>query len=176
MQYDRFDDLARRLAGRRSRRRALAEIAAAAVGGGLAALGLGRAPGSAQVLPCADTGCRCHTGAPESCTPGLVCCAADPNRPGGPGTCVAPSQCFGGLCSNDGVVCPPACSWGANCLDCCSGHCGADGLCAAGPCRTAGCDCITGTLSPCDEGLACCPKVEGLLGGPGLCLPRNICG
>jgi hypothetical protein len=176
LEHERFDDLTRRLAKRQSRRHTLRHVGLGVGAGLLAAIGIGSRRGAAQILPCADTACRCHTGAPESCTPGLVCCADDPNRPGGSGTCVAPSACFGGLCSNDGVVCPPTCSWGSNCLDCCSGHCGKDGLCAPGSCRSAGCDCITGALSPCDEGLACCPKVEGLLGGPGLCLPRDICG
>ena len=67
-------------------------------------------------------------------------------------------------------------AWGANCIGCCSGFCGADGVCGLGGCRAVGCDCITGTLNPCDEGLACCPTFEGTLGGPGICAPRGICG
>jgi hypothetical protein len=172
---ERFDAWTRRFAGQQSRRTALVRLGRAAAGAILAGVGLTRSGVGAQILPCAEDGCRCRTGDLASCTPGLVCCANDPNLPGGSGTCVPPSQCFGGLCHNDGVVCPATCAWGASCVDCCSGHCGHDGLCRPGGCRAAGCDCITGTLAPCDEGLACCPKIEGLLGGPGICLPRGLC-
>jgi hypothetical protein len=174
MEQDRFDAFVKGLATRQSRRSALARwgAAAAAVVAGVAAR---QVPAGAQLLPCADDGCRCRTGALETCTPGLVCCADNPDLPGGSGTCTPPSQCFGGLCSGDAVVCPPTCSWGSNCLGCCSGFCGHDGLCSRGGCRIAGCDCITGTLAPCDDGLACCPVVDGLPGGPGICVPRGIC-
>lgn len=175
MDRDRFDDLTKALATRESRRGALKRIGATLMSGALATFGLGKSLASAQGGPCGDLGCRCRTGTFESCVPGLVCCPDDPNLPGGPGTCVAPSACFGGVCSADGVVCPASCAWDGSCIGCCSGHCGRDGLCSSGGCRTAGCDCITGTLAPCDEGLACCPTIAGLLGGPGICLPRTMC-
>jgi hypothetical protein len=174
----RFDELAKRYAGRMSRRGALRRLGqgvAAAVAGALAVRRSSARVG-AQILPCAADGCRCHAGVPGSCPAGLVCCPDDASLPGGSGTCVPPSQCFGGLCSADGVACPAFCAWGANCVGCCSGYCGTNGACGAGSCRAAGCACITGTLNPCDEGLACCPTFEGLLGGPGICAPRGICG
>lgn len=174
MDQERFDHLVKRFAVRQSRRRAIGKAMAGIAAGALAAIGLGRAGADAQA-PCAEQGCRCRTGTLDSCIPGLVCCANDPNLPGGAGTCTPPGLCFGGMCSGDAVVCPATCEWGANCVGCCSGHCGKEGVCGPGGCRSAGCDCITGTLAPCDEGLACCPAVEGLLGGPGLCLPRGLC-
>lgn len=178
MDQRRFDDLAKRLASRDSRRAVLGRIrrvVAAAVLGGLV-VDRGGAAVDAQLLPCAADGCRCQASLPGSCESGLVCCADDMNLPGGSGTCVPPGQCFGGLCSADAVACPVSCGWGANCVGCCSGSCGFDGVCGPGACRSAGCECITGALNPCDEGLACCPTFEGLLGGPGICAPRGICG
>ena len=175
MEHDRFDAMVKRLATRQSRRGALARVAQATVAATVAAVGLGRTRTEAQILPCAQDGCRCHTGDLASCVPGLVCCANNPDLPGGSGTCVPPSLCFGGTCAGDGVACPATCEGGRNCVDCCSGFCGTNGICGGGPCRVAGCRCITGTLAPCDEGLACCPTVEGLLGGPGICVPRGIC-
>jgi hypothetical protein len=176
MEQGRFDDLAKCLATRQSRRRALARLSQAVTAAAITAIGIGRFRADAQILPCAEDGCRCQASVPGSCIAGLVCCADNPNLPGGPGTCVPPSLCYGGLCSGDGVACPPTCARGANCLGCCAGYCGFDGACGPGPCRSAGCDCITGTLNPCDEGLACCPTIEGLPGGPGICAPRGICG
>lgn len=178
MDDGRFDALTKRYAGTQSRRgvlRRLGGVVAAAVMGG-STVGRGGTHVDAQVLPCAADGCRCQASVPGSCEPGLVCCANDPNLPGGSGTCVAPSQCFGGLCSGDMVACPASCAWDANCIGCCSGYCGPNGACSTGGCRSVGCDCVTGTLNPCDEGLACCPAAEGLLGGPGICAPRGICG
>jgi hypothetical protein len=176
MDHQRFDALARRLARRRSRRGLLADTGRAAVAAVLAGIGLGGARARAQGS-CGDEGCPCLTGSLSSCVPGLVCCPDNLDLPGGSGTCTPPSLCFGGLCSRDAVVCPPICTRGTNCAGCCSGFCGFDGLCGgSGACRSVGCECITGTLAPCDDGLACCPIVEGLLGGPGICAPRGVCG
>lgn len=175
MEQDRFDDLVKHLFTSHSRRNALARLGRAVATATIAGFGLRRSDAEAQILPCAQDGCRCQTGVLGSCTPGLVCCADNPNQPGGSGTCVPPSLCFGGLCQNTGVACPATCSWGSNCVGCCDGYCSVNGLCGPGGCRSAGCQCITGTLAPCDEGLACCPAVDGLLGGPGICAPRGIC-
>ena len=175
MDHARFDDLTRSLARRQSRRTTLARLGQATAAAVVTGLGTKGAVGAAPILPCAEEDCRCQTGVLGSCAPGLVCCADNPNRPGGSGTCTPPSQCFGGLCNGDAVACPATCSWGTNCVDCCSGYCGTNGLCGPGPCRSVGCQCLTGTLAPCDEGLACCPTVAGLPGGPGICTPRGIC-
>lgn len=177
MDGEHFDHLTRRYASRLTRRGVLGWLgrAAGAAGIGGAALSRQGAQVAAQILPCAEDGCRCNAGVPAECPGGLVCCPDNPNLPGGSGTCVPPSQCFGGLCSGDAVACPPYCAWEANCVGCCSGYCGANGACGAGSCRSVGCECITGTLNPCDEGLACCPTFEGILGGPGVCAPRGIC-
>jgi hypothetical protein len=175
MEHERFDALAKRLGARGSRRGLMARLGGGVAAGVLAGIGLRRSQAAAQILPCAQDGCRCTTGVLGACVPGLVCCADNPDLPGGGGTCVPPSQCFGGTCQADGIACPASCRFGANCVDCCSGFCSAAGICGGSPCRTVGCSCITGTLAPCDEGLACCPTVEGLLGGPGICVPRGIC-
>lgn len=175
MDSDRFDDIARTLGTRRTRRLTLGWLGRAGAGAALAVIGLRPATGRAQTVKCGDQGCRCRAGLIGECVPGLVCCPDNPAAPAGDGTCVAPSQCFGGLCNADLVACPATCTWGRNCLDCCSGHCGQDGLCGPSSCRRPGCDCITGSQNPCDEGLACCPTIEGLLGGPGICAPRGIC-
>lgn len=174
----RFDELTKRYAGRLTRRGVLGRLgrAVGAVVLGGFAFGRGGSGVDAQILPCAADGRRCSAGVPGSCPGGLVCCPDNVNLPGGSGTCVPPSQCFGGLCSGDAVACPAYCAWGANCIGCCSGYCGPDGACGLGGCRVVGCECITGTLNPCDEGLACCPTFEGMLGGPGICAPRGICG
>lgn len=175
MDHERFDDLVKGLAARQSRRGALARLGRATAAAVLAGIGIGASRAGAQILPCAAEGCRCQTGDLGSCPPGLVCCPDHPNLPGGSGTCAPPSQCFGGVCSGDAVACPATCGWGANCVGCCSGFCGSNGVCGPSTCRSAGCQCITGALAPCDEGLACCPTVEGLPGGPGICAPRGIC-
>lgn len=175
VEQSQFDRLTRQFAGRQSRRQTLRRLGQSAVAGVLAAVGFREIKASAQILPCAEDGCHCRPGTPNACIPGLVCCADNPDQPGGRGTCVPPSQCFGGLCSGDAVVCPASCAWGTTCAGCCSGFCGHDGLCNQGGCREAGCDCISGTLAPCDEGLVCCPTIAGVLGGPGICLPRGIC-
>jgi len=174
MENNRFDDLAKRFATHQTRRVALARIAqaaAAAIGG----LVLGKSPATAQFLPCSADGCRCRGGTLGSCLPGLVCCPDNANQPGGAGSCVAPSQCFGGLCRSDGSGCPVTCVRGVNCLGCCSGYCGLDGACGPSTCRGAGCDCIAGSVAACDDGLACCPVIAGLPGGPGVCAPRGVC-
>jgi hypothetical protein len=175
VESQRFDDLIRVLAAPKSRRGLLGRFVAAAGAAVVAGLPWQREGVSAQTLPCGDLGCRCTTGPTSNCVPGLVCCPTNGDLPGGTGTCTAPGQCFGGFCSADGVGCPATCRFGANCLDCCSGFCSSGGMCGPSSCRSAGCKCITGTLNPCDEGLACCPTVEGLPGGPGICAPRGIC-
>lgn len=176
MEHDRFDALARRLGTRRTRRGTLGWLSKLGAGAVVAGLGMRPEKSRAQAQPCGDQGCRCRAGIPGSCVPGLVCCPNNPDLPAGDGVCVAPSLCFGGLCNADLVACPATCTWGRNCVDCCSGHCRQDGLCGPSAYRSAGCDCISGSLNPCDEGLACCPTIEGLLGGPGICAPRGICG
>jgi len=175
MEHDRFDSLTRQFAIRQTRRGALGRlIRSTAIG--VAGIAIGNSRAGAQLLPCAADGCHCQASVPGSCEPGLVCCPNNPHLPGGSGMCVAPSQCFGGVCSGDAVACPASCTWGTNCVGCCSGYCGFNGACSGGGCRSAGCECVTGALNPCDEGLACCPTFEGILGGPGICAPRGICG
>ncbi len=41
-------------------------------------------------------------------------------------------------------------------------------------CGDQGCVCSTGTQSPCNDGLVCCPTTD-LLGGPGVCQPEAVC-
>jgi hypothetical protein len=178
VEQNRFDALTKRLAGVDSRRGVLGRIGRVVGAAVVAGVGIGRGGSDigAQILPCAEDGCRCRASVSGSCVAGLVCCPDDMSLPGGSGTCVPPSQCFGGICSADAVACPAFCAWGAHCVGCCSGFCGANGACGSCGCRSAGCECVTGTLNPCDEGLACCPTFEGILGGPGICAPRGICG
>ncbi len=174
MERHRFDELAKRFARRQSRRMVLGRIGQAAAVA-IAGFGFGSSRAEAQFLPCSADGCRCRGGTLGSCLPGLVCCPDNADQPGGAGTCVGPSQCFGGNCNGDGSGCPATCASGANCLACCSGYCGLNGACGPSDCRAAGCTCITGSVAACDDGLACCPVIAGLPGGPGICAPTGVC-
>ena len=42
------------------------------------------------------------------------------------------------------------------------------------PCTGQGCVCTTGTQSPCDDGLVCCPTTDAM-GGPGVCQTEDVC-
>ena len=148
MESKQFDDVVRGFAQRRSRRNLLARLVGAAGAAVLSSFGSGRLAAKAQAGPCGDLGCRCTTGSSSSCVAGLVCCPNNGDLPGGPGTCTAPSQCFGGFCSEDTVGCPATCRFGGYCIGCCSGYCSHQGACGPGPCRSAGCQCITGALIP----------------------------
>lgn len=131
-------------------------------------------PDKCNLGPCTAEGCDCHAGVQDACDGGLVCCADDSSQPGGPGRCEAESVCFANQCQATTNPCPGACSAGANCATCCSGYCGDDGHCAAPPCTAAGCQCTTGTQSPCDGGLVCC-SAGGPPGGPGACTAEADC-
>ncbi len=124
--------------------------------------------------PCTAEGCDCHAGVQDACDAGLVCCADDSSQPGGPGRCEAENVCFAHQCQATTNPCPSACVVGANCAACCSGYCGGDGHCAAPSCTGAGCQCTTGTESPCDAGFACC-SAGGPPGGPGTCTVEADC-
>jgi hypothetical protein len=41
-------------------------------------------------------------------------------------------------------------------------------------CTGQGCVCTTGTQSPCDDGLICCPTTD-TMGGPGVCQTEDVC-
>lgn len=43
-------------------------------------------------------------------------------------------------------------------------------------CGDVGCACPTGTLQPCNGGLVCCPLLDGMAGGPGVCSMPQDCG
>jgi hypothetical protein len=43
-------------------------------------------------------------------------------------------------------------------------------------CGDQGCACPTGTYQPCNAGLVCCPLLDGMAGGPGVCMMPNDCG
>jgi hypothetical protein len=131
-------------------------------------------PNRCNLGPCTGEGCDCHAGVEDACDGGLVCCADDSSQPGGPGRCEAEAACFANQCQATTNPCPSACAAGANCADCCSGYCGDDGHCAAAPCTGQGCECTTGTESPCDDGLVCC-AAGGPPGGPGTCIIEAQC-
>ena len=124
---------------------------------------------------CTSEGCTCHTGVEGACDGGLVCCADDSSQPGGPGRCEAEQVCFANQCQATTNPCPSSCTAGANCTDCCSGYCGADGFCGAARCGDQGCECTTGTENPCNNGLVCCPNTSGVAGGPGTCVAASAC-
>jgi cell division septation protein DedD len=121
--------------------------------------------------PCTGQGCDCNGGVQGACDDGLVCCQADGSVPGGPGTCQPADSCGPPPCTDNGGGCDATCNWGDGCAGCCSGYCNDTGQCddaPAPPCSGEGCTCITGTESPCDDGLSCCGSGD-VPGGPGVC-------
>lgn len=51
----------------------------------------------------------------------------------------------------------------------------ATAVATAAPCTGEGCECITGTANPCDDGLVCCPDGPNLPGRPGTCVVGDQC-
>ncbi len=173
MDQYRFDALAKRLGGARSRRgftRVLVQAGIAAV-----AVRLGIRKRTDAARSCREYGCSCNAGVYRPCRNGLVCCPWSPGVPGGVGLCMTEDDCYGPQCISSGEACAPYCGWGQSCADCCSGYCSDFGVCDTPRCTGPGCSCSTGTYLPCDYGLTCCPLQTGLLGGPGVCAPEGSC-
>jgi hypothetical protein len=161
----RFDALARTLAGRVSRRRALGFVAA----GGLMPLTAGAAPEPAGCLP---NGKRCVD---RGATPAPSDASARRGRHGRPScgkccsrfattdnagkfrcTCKADgvvcdndAQCCNGLCDNGVCACAVDCDPGLRCQ---GGQC----ICDARSCPAGCVDATTCGASPCDQGLTPC--------------------
>lgn len=150
----RFDDLARTLATRISRRLAIGSALAvmASVHEVLQPdVALAQAPTPTPLPVCSDparpgVGCSCTTGAQDPCGPStLLCCPTVPNAaPGAEGVCTPAS-----------VGCNPT---------------------GRPPCTGHGCRCGAGTENPCSNGLICCPNNPGASGGPGMCAAPDACG
>jgi hypothetical protein len=199
MDTERFDTIARSLAGRLSRRSALRQGGAGIVAGALAALRVqsGWSASRAQEV-CTDpsrpgVGCACSMGTQDPCGDNtLLCCANDPNGPpGGPGTC-APSSVG---CNPTGPPSSPCTSRGCRCnggvqdncddgLSCCAdnpglpggpGRCVRQDKCNLQGCTGEGCSCHSGTDGACDSGLICCADDASASGGPGRCEAEDIC-
>lgn len=164
MDGDRFDEVARWLGDRRSRRMALKAIAAA---GFAAIVGARRGTEPVAADHCTYVGCGCATGARHACGRGLVCCPSSPGMPGGAGVCTYPGDC-GGSCAGIGDYCGDSCNWGDACPTCCSGYCGSSGACTQASCTGLGCACASGTYQPCDYGLVCCASYD-FPGAQGIC-------
>lgn len=155
MDGHRLDAIARRLAGRLSRRRVFGRGGAGLTAAVIGALGFARAGRAGQELPvCTDpdrpgVGCACTTGTANPCgETTLLCCQNDPNQaPGGPGTCTPAS-----------VGCNPTGPAGPR-----------------RPCTSRGCRCDGGVENACDDPLVCCPDNPGLPGGPGRCVHQQRC-
>jgi hypothetical protein len=126
--------------------------------------------------PCTDQGCVCSTGTRRPCDRGFICCPTT-DVPGGPGVCQTREVCYPNECVENGGACDPSCGADDACPSCCSNYCNDSGQCAdapAPPCTAAGCDCTTGTASPCDAGLICCGTTD-TPGGPGTCQTEAEC-
>ena len=126
--------------------------------------------------PCTGQGCVCSTGTRRPCDRGFICCPTS-DVPGGPGVCQTREVCYPNQCVENGGACDPSCGADDACPSCCSNYCNDSGQCAdapAPPCTAAGCDCTTGTQSPCDAGLICC-GTTGTPGGPGTCQTEAEC-
>ena len=126
--------------------------------------------------PCTGEGCACSTGARRPCDRGFICCPTTDVR-GGPGVCQTREVCYPNECAENGEACDETCAADDACPSCCSNYCNGNGQCAdasAPPCTGEGCDCTTGTQSPCDAGLICC-GTTGTPGGPGTCQTEAQC-
>src|SRR5215218_2414739 len=126
--------------------------------------------------PCTGQGCVCSTGTRRPCDRGFICCPTT-DVPGGPGVCQTQEVCYPNQCVENGGTCNPTCGTDDACPSCCSNYCNANGQCGDGPapsCTGEGCDCTTGTRSPCDAGLICC-GTTGTPGGPGTCQTEAAC-
>jgi hypothetical protein len=125
---------------------------------------------------CTGQGCVCTTGVRRACDRGLVCCPTT-DLMGGPGVCQPRDVCYPNQCDENGDACAATCNWGDACPSCCSNYCNDTGQCGdqeQPACTGEGCDCITGTQSPCDAGLMCC-GTTGTPGGPGTCQTEAQC-
>jgi hypothetical protein len=125
---------------------------------------------------CTGQGCVCSTGTRRPCDRGFICCPTT-DVPGGPGVCQTREVCYPNECVENGGACDATCGADDACPSCCSNYCNDGGQCAdapAPPCSGEGCDCTTGTQSPCDAGLICC-GTTGTPGGPGTCLTEAEC-
>src|SRR5215216_6382052 len=126
--------------------------------------------------PCTGQGCVCSTGTRRPCDRGFVCCPTS-DVPGGPGVCQTREVCYPNQCVENGSACDASCGADDACPSCCSNYCNDSGQCAdvpTPPCTGEGCDCTTGTESPCDAGLICC-GTPGTPGGPGTCQTEAAC-
>ncbi len=196
MDAERFDTLARSLAGRLSRRVALRRGSAGIAASALALLGAqwGRAAPRRQEV-CTDpsrpgVGCDCTTGTDNPCgDTTLLCCANDANAaPGAPGTCTPSSvgcnplgppctghgcRCNGGVqgaCDDSLVCCPdnPGVAGGP-------GRCVRQAVCNPQDCTGEGCACHSGVDNACADGLFCCADDSSVAGGPGRCEQESVC-
>lgn len=123
MDESRFDDLAKRLATRRSRRGVLKALGTAT----LAALGLGMSEGTALAKDkgdCRSAGHPCEGN--QSCCTGLECRVTGP---GSAARCMEPS-CTPTTCLAQGVTCGPILDGCGGTLDC--GSCSAPQTCGGG--------------------------------------------
>jgi hypothetical protein len=202
MDTERFDSLARSLAGRLSRRIALRGGVASGMAGLLAATRLSpsgaQSPTPTSLPVCTDPdrpgiGCACTTGVQDPCGPNtLVCCATEENAPPG-----SPGICTSGMagCHPRGPQTPSCTSHGCRCnggvengcdsgLICCPdrpdlpggpGRCVQEQRCNQTECKDEGCICQSGTRDACDGGLVCCAHDSSVAGGSGRCEDEIVC-
>jgi hypothetical protein len=142
--FDRLTRLAARSGSRRSTLRALAVLAATALGGGKLI-----APHPVAADGCAGFGCPCTDS--STCVDGLVCCGNSCNTSGNCGL----------NCTGTGDACPASCSFGAACADCCEGFCTNNGACTTIYYSQAGGACSLSDPTACAPGLTCCPSSGG---------------
>jgi hypothetical protein len=164
MDATRFDDFARSLAGRVSRRAAIRRGGAGAAASLLATVGLRSVMAQTPTpLPVCTVpgepgrGCPCQAGTENPCgVATLLCCPNDPTQPSGPGVCV-PDRIG---CNPRGLTPTPTQ------LPVCSD-----------PARPGvGCPCTTGTEDACGNTTLLCCANDGSAarGAPGTCTPSSV--
>src|SRR5262245_32040742 len=166
---NRFDQLARSLAGATSRREALRRLGGFLAGTFAATLGMGEVwgqgdQGGGQADPCRVACRRCSGRARDKC---LVACYACPSPGYLCGSCGRVACCTGGkVCSGGRCVCPTGSTD-------CGGTC-VDRQSDSGNCWTCGNVCTGGTF--CNSGVCQCPGGTTDCGGTCVALdsdPKN---
>lgn len=186
MDQDRFDDLARTVAGSGTRRAMLRRLAGGALGALVAGLGLSEATAQEQTEAshrCRNVGGRCEQG--DRCCAGAVCrggrcdCRGGRKRcgnrcirdtaccTGGRTGCATNQTCINGACVS--TICRPNCTDKQCGADGCGGSCG---TCAVGRACSADGRCLP-TCRPSCGRRQCGP--DGCGGSCGTCRTGRTC-
>ena len=172
-----LDALAKTLAARLSRRKALRRLGPGGFGAALLTA-VGIRPVAAQDDgDCTSRGCRCNGGVQNNCDAGLTCCPDNPGLPGGPGRCVREGNCNPPNCTSEGCACHSgtrdACDDGLVCCADDSSMPGGPGRCeTADVCFGNQCQATTNPCpSDCNPGAYCADCCSGYCGDDDHCGP-----